>query len=235
MTKDKRTKCIIYTRFSDRPDSKTSESCESQLASCTKWCNDNDYEIMGSFSDKGVSGKTPIDEREGLGQAFLALKQGYALVVYHWDRLARDRKVHFAIEGFIIGRLGHMISVMNGASTENESPEDELMRVIMTGLSSYQRQIMALRTSQAMKNHQRNGRRMGSVHPYGWRHNPTDPKLMVKDKKEQENIERIIELRESPMGWRMIAKTLTEEGIKPRGKQWHYSTIKNIYTRAKEV
>ena len=210
-------KAVIYTRFSDRPDAKTSESCEYQRELCEKWCKEKGYEVVSCFEDKGISGKTTIQEREGLGKALSSLKQGYALVVYNWDRLARDRMVHVAIESFVIGK--------------KESPEDELVRSIMQSLSGYQRQINALRTKSAMLAYQKNGRRMGSVHPYGMRQNLTDPKLMIKDKKEQEGIKRIIELREGGLGWRLIAKTLTQEGIKPRGKQWHFSTIKNIYIR----
>ena len=224
-------KAIIYARFSDRPDAKLSESCEYQREYCETWCRANGYEIEAYFADKGVSGKTPVEKREGLGEAITTLRQGNALVVYNWDRLARDRMVHVVIESFVIGSGAHMVSVMNQATTDGESPEQEMMRGIIHSLSGYERKRNALRTSEAMLSHQSRGRRMSRMCPYGYMDDPLDPKLMVEHPEEQQAILRMIELREEGLGWRKVADALTAEHYRPRGEKWHHASLKKIVER----
>jgi len=238
----KSTKAVIYTRFSDRPNAATSESCEYQRELCEKWCNDNDHEVVGYFEDKAISGKTPIEDRPGLGQAICAMHRDYLLVVLNWDRIARDRMVHIAVEGFIIGIGGNMYSVMENATTQDESPESELLRGIKVLLSGYSRQIGAMRTSASMLSHQGRGRVMSAKLPYGFKFDPESPKrtnkhgvevptLMIENKTEQKILKRIMSLNDDKIGVRTIAKILTEEKHKPRGQVWYATSIGRIIER----
>jgi len=222
---------IIYARFSDRPDAKTSESCVYQREICEKYCKANELEVVGFYEDRAVSGKTPIEDRPGLSAAMESMQADYTLVVYNYDRLARDRIVHVAIESYVIGIGAHILSVMQKSTTKDETPEDELIRSIMQGLSSYQRKANAKRTSDAMLSHQKRGRIMSHRLPYGQKIDPADPKLMVPCEVEQEGLKLILELDASGEGTRAIARMLIDKGFKPRGEKWHATTIQRIINR----
>lgn len=225
-------KAVIYTRFSERPDAATSESCEYQEEFCRDWCENNGFTVIGAYRDEGISGATPIEKRPGLESALCTLKSGNALVVFHWDRLARDRLVHVAIDSFVNGMGGHMISASNGQSTRNESPEDELLRGIMQNLSGYQRKIIAMRTRTAMLSYQKNGRIMSKQLPYGFKVNKKDPKHMVKCPVEQDTLAIIRERHDAGWSNNRIAKALNTAGRKPRtAKEWSRNTIRKIVRR----
>lgn len=223
---------IIYTRFSDRPDSETSESCEYQKEFCQEWCDKNDYKVVGYFEDRAISGKANIKDRPGLSSALTELSEDVAIVVYHWDRLARDRMIHIAIEGYIIGRGGYMISASTNSSTKDESPEDELMRSILQTLSVYDRQMKAARTKNAMLSHQARGRIMSKQLPYGFKRDPDNAAMMIKDAVEQETLRLIMSLRNKGYGFKRIATALDDSARTPRNAdKWSANTIRRIVKR----
>ena len=55
-----------------------------------------------------------------------------------------------------------------------------------------------------------------------------NPKELVIDEIEQKIIVLIKTLRETGQSLQKIADVLTAQGYKPRGKNWHRQTIKNI-------
>jgi len=223
---------IIYTRFSDRPDSETSESCQYQREFCEKWCEDNEYSVAGYFEDRAISGKADIKDRPGLSMALTELGDGMAIVVYHWDRLARDKMVHVAIEGYVIGRGGYMISASTNSSTKDESPEDELMRTIFQSLSVYDRQMKAARTRHAMLSHQARGRIMSKHLPYGFKKDPDAKGMMIKCEVEQATLSMIIRMRNNGYGFKKIGTTLDNASRPPRtAKKWSAHTIRGILKR----
>jgi len=80
--------------------------------------------------------------------------------------------------------------------------------------------------------------------PYGWKQDPKNPKLMMRDIPEQQAIDRMMDLYEEGKSPGAIARILTDEGYKPRrhkktfkGKTvsvkgtWHRVTIYRIIRR----
>lgn len=225
-------KAIIYTRFSDRPDADTSESCDFQKDYCSKWCKDNDYDVQFCFEDRAISGTAPIDKRPGLRQALSCLEKDMVIVIYHWDRLARDRMVHVSIESYVIGRGGDIVSASTNSTTKDESPEDELTRTILQSLSAYDRQLRAIRTSNAMRSHQSRGRIMSKHLPYGFKVNPDESTQMIECAAEQKVLKAIETMRKEGSGYMKIAKELDKANIKPRNSEkWNKGVVRNIILR----
>src|SRR6266851_6623308 len=56
------------------------------------FCRRERLSLVQTFTDPGVPGSTPLEEREGLSAALAAVRAGdaEALVVARYDRLARD-------------------------------------------------------------------------------------------------------------------------------------------------
>ena len=67
-----------------------------------------------------------------------------------------------------------------------------MIRQVLASISEYERKIIGIRTSHAMRFHQKNGRRMGAACPYGWQDDAERPGLMVPSKSERELISAIL-------------------------------------------
>lgn len=80
---------VIYARFSSHRQNET--SLEAQILECEKFCERNNYNIVGVYEDEAVSAKT--DDREKFQQMILDSSKKFfeGIVVYQLDRFARNR------------------------------------------------------------------------------------------------------------------------------------------------
>lgn len=229
-------KVVSYARFSPRPNSADCDSVERQHYDIAEWAKAHNHEIMGTFSDKAVSGAD--DERPGLMDAIDACKRGYALVVRTMDRFSRDVRL---AEAFLLklAARGASLITLDGISTIDETPEQELMRCIFSAIAQYQRKANNRRTSRRMQQLQAEGRRMSKRAPYGMM--PGDDrevtlpsgttevhKTLVPCPQEQDNIITIRRLADQGMTSRAIAAHLNHAGIDCRGLPWNHVTVYRI-------
>lgn len=220
------TDVIIYTRFSPRPDSDTTESCETQEEQCRDYARNRQWLIRAVYEDRSHSG-SELD-RPGLWDAVESLRARWVLLVYRCDRLARDVYLDHLIRRRVTQRGARIYSVC-GEGTWTDSPEDELIRNVLSCLAEYQRKANAARTKAAMRRHQLSGRRMGSVCPYGWRDDPSNAARMLPNDEERETMAIIASLAEEGMHLRAIARELAILGRRSRsGALWHPQSIARI-------
>jgi DNA invertase Pin-like site-specific DNA recombinase len=158
------------------------------------------------------------------------LKRDYILIAYKLDRLARDVYLSECIRRAVI-KNGAKIEIVTGCENE-DTPENRLVIQILSAFAEYELKVNAARTKAAMLRHQKNGRRMSNLTPYGWTRNPTNPALMIEDETEQRIIAMIIKLKESKLSLRKIADELEKQNIDCRGGKWYHTTIINILRRA---
>lgn len=78
-----------------------------------------------------------------------------------------------------------------------------------------------------------NDRRMSRRCPYGWKPDPENPRLMVKEEQEQAITSRIVALRQAGQSLRAIRAALGAEGLGFRHRgTWHRTTIQKVLRRA---
>lgn len=218
---------IIYARFSPRPGAAESESCERQEAACRDYCGRRGYEVAGYYDDRAVSGDDA--DRPGLWQAIGELRRGMVLVVRWRNRLAREVYLSEVIRRSVAA-AGATIEAVE--ESNGESPQDHLIRQILAAFSEYERKIIGLRTKYAMLRHQKAGRRMGLIPPYGWDVDPDDRKLLIQNHTEQGVIELMRTMRTSGQSYRAIARELDRLGIAPKSaKKWGAKAVFNIVNR----
>ena len=116
-------------------------------------------------------------------------------------------------------------------STEGTTPEDRLVRSIMQAFDEFQRKVMAIRTSQAMRAHHANGRKISSQTPYGYAVDPDDPKRIVPLEPEQRAVTRILALHSDGYSYRAIARAMDVERMPCRGKSWNHQQVTSILKR----
>jgi site-specific DNA recombinase len=204
---------VIYTRFSPRPNAATSESCEAQEDQCKQYARANMIAIKGIFQDKAMSGCE--EDRPGLWEAVASLKSHNILLVYRLDRLARSVYLSHMIEQEVKNKKARIVS-SSGEGTWNDGPEDQLIRNILHALAEYQRKVIGSRVKAAMLRHQKNGKRMSDIPPYGMDIDPENPKMLIINEKESSVIAIVRELHARGTSYRGIARWLNAQGYRNR-------------------
>lgn len=206
-------KAVIYLRYSPRRNAANCESCETQLEFCEAWCKFKQLEVIGVFRDEGVSGKTT--KRPGLDQALKLVKAEKAtLVVHSLSRLARNTRAFLELVDDLKKAKADFKAVKDGIDTSG--PFGRVMLTIRAAFDQLEREQISERTSEAMHRHQRTGRRMSKLPPYGTQIDPADPARLIPNKMELGMIERAKVLRTQEFTLKAIADTLEAEGFKPR-------------------
>jgi DNA invertase Pin-like site-specific DNA recombinase len=253
---------VIYCRYSPRPGSDDS-SLESQFTVCRQYCFNRALLILkapdGSpfYSDEAASGKT-VDGRFGFQAALArAIKDQAVLVVYQLSRAFRSgRDAHNTLYDLQTNGAT-FAAVADGLAAD--TPTGKLVFSLLATVAEMERSIISQRTSDAMKTHQTNGRKMNNNPPYGYKIN-TDgrqhpcracrnladdkrarcvacggdgmlPAELVEDPDEQTALALMIELSRSRVKPVAIAKALAKAGYKPRGEKWYTNTVSRILER----
>lgn len=223
---------VIYARYSPRPGSRHSDSCEKQITTAKEYCARKNYTIQKAFKDENVSGKSA--ERPGIWDAVNSLKFEWVLVARDSSRIARDVYLYETIKKSVEAN-GADIELVEGI--QGDSHEDRLIRRIITAFNQYQADVIAARTSIAMKRKMYcDWQMISSNPPYGYKQDPNDPKHFIEDPEEQETIALIQGLAEQEgMKMRWIARKLDAMGREPRGGgEWNHSTVIKILERMEE-
>ena len=222
------TDAVIYTRFSPRRNAEESESCTMQENTCRRYAEAKGYNVIEAFNDEDVSGKDAF--REKLWEAIEMLKRGSVLIVYKRDRLARDLYLSEQINRSVSAQ-GARIEAVSG-DVAGSGPEQDLIRQVLASISEYERKLIAMRTSWAMKQHQKNGKRMGRYAPYGWKIDPNDETRIVEEPTEQKVVKIVKALHEKGISIYKITNALNEKmPEKARHEKWNAKLIGKIIER----
>lgn len=223
-------RAIIYTRFSPRRNAEDCESCEVQAAQCRQFAARAGWEVVGAFEDRDASGSDA--DRPGLAAAVGALSRGDILLVYKRDRLARDVLIAELTRRRVAAVGARIVAVSGDIDGDANDPTVIFVRQIMDAVAELERKQIAARTRDAMRQHQRNGRRMGRYAPYGWKLDPVDPSTLVPEPTERQAIDRIREMAEHGMTVAAICRVMDEDmPDAARGGNWNRRTVGKILSR----
>jgi len=170
--------------------------------------------VIGVFYDKNKSGVKAAN-RPGLQLALhKTIKNQAILVVHSLSRLAWNTKETIKI----IERLEHAKADLCSFSEKIDTTKDhsQYFYKMVALFVKLERELVSERTSEAMLRHQRAGKRMSFLPPYGMMKDSEDPTKLIINVDEQRAIKRMIELCKAGLAFRAIARQLAEEGIKPR-------------------
>lgn len=220
--------CVIYTRFSPRPDAKDSRSCEWQAAECEQYAYKHRWHVVAVLNDPDRSGADCY--RETLWAAIKRLKKGETLLVWKWDRLARDLLLSLQIERAVEKR-GATVTAIEGDIPGN-SPHAAFTRQIMMAVAELERKMISERTRAAMRAHQRAGRRMSSKLPYGYMVDPADPHRVIENPAEMPTLNEIWERHKKGESNNSIAHAL--DPTKSRKGRWHTEVVRHIIMRLED-
>lgn len=215
---------IIYLRVSTTAQATDGVSLEAQEAKARAWCELNDYQVSGVFTDAGISGKS-TDNREGLQNALDSVSKGDALIVYSLSRLARSTKDTIEISEQLQAKGVDLVSLSEKIDTTTAA--GKMVFRMLAVLSEFERDQTVERVTAALDHKKSKGERVGSI-PHGF-NVALDGVKLIKDKAEQAMIALVKELRLQGLSLRKIASALLEKGFKNRvGNAFNAQSIKNI-------
>ncbi len=227
---------VCYSRFSDRPNAAQSESNEKQAAYCGDYCKLHEFDIIGEFGDRAMSGKR-ADNRPELEKALeLVCRRKAVLVVYSLSRLARSLKDAILIAERLDQAGAGLASLKEHFDTT--SPAGRMIYHFFAAVNQFQREVTADQTSDAMLYLQSNGHRMSGPPPYGYAveervvetdKGPLTKGFLIEAPEELVVIEDVIRLHKSGSTYVQIAEKLA--GAPNRTRPFTVSTVRNILDR----
>lgn len=224
---------IIYGRYSPRrgkPNGSDPDSIDYQFARCRDYCAAQEYRVAGEFADREKSGGSTAG-RPDLEMAILQACQRQAvLVVYKLDRLARN--LRDALD--IIDRLqscGADLALLD-QRIDTSTATGRLFFSIVGAFAEFEREVIRQRTRESLREYQAQGRLIGRIPPYGYKIDPEDETRVVECRHEQAVVQQILDLHHADESANAIARTLNQEGIRPRtAPKWTRQVVGKIIKR----
>ena len=185
-------------------------------------------EMDAVFFDKGISGDANISKREALIEAIDELKKGDTLYIYSFSRVARDSFLQLWIEREVKNRKANLISATEEEYC-GETPEKRMIRVILSAVNEYEKEVIGIRTKSARKTMRNNMKYCGGKREYGWK---VVGAGLVAVPHEQEVISNVISWKDSGMTIQAITDRLNKENtLSSTGVSWHYQSVRNLVKR----
>ena len=203
-------KAIIYTRVSLEKQAENGISLEAQLSQCEKYTDLQDWEVVGTFKDEGISGKTT--NRDGLQEALKAVKKNKGvLVIYSLSRLSRSVLDTLNLVEELQNSKADLASVSENIDTAGPCGRFQLN--VMSAMNQLEREQTSQRTKMAMAHLKATGKRFSRHAPYGFSY--VEGK-MVENKDEQEVIRYVKELREKGNKQKQVLIKMELKGMRNR-------------------
>ncbi len=217
-------KAVIYIRVSTEGQAVEGISLDAQQAKLEAWSVANEYEIISTHIDAGVSG-CRADNRNELQKAIaLACKEKAALVVYSLSRLARSTKDAIEIAEKLDRHGADLVSISE--KLDSSCAAGKMIYRMIAVLAEFESDQISERTSLALQYKKSKNERTGAI-PYG-KQLHSDGIHLIENETEQRAIRLVRKLRNSGLSIRKIAARLNSEGVAARGRQWHPTTITRI-------
>jgi len=231
---------VIYCRVSTEHQVVDGVSLAAQEADIRSYCGRRGLTVAAVIIDAGVSGKIPIEDRPGGAELAATLRRrkdpvGH-VVAMKLDRLFRNlADCSATTEQWDKGGVALHLVDLGGQTVDTSTAIGRFFLDIMASVAVLERGMISERIKTAMKHKRSTGRRTSLHAPFGYSI-AADGDTLESVASEQATIARARELR-YVCGYsiRKVAKKLTEEGHRPRGKAWHATTVVRIMKRIEEL
>lgn len=175
-------RAVIYARLS-RKDQRDGDTIEGQIEQCQKLADDNEYEVVQTFIDDGVSGNTLLEVRPGLSEAYkLAQDGGFdRLLMRGVQRFSRTVSKLSVLMATQFEMTGVQLHTVRQGLIDLDNIGELIKFTVDEHASSEYLQTVKKNTSEGRYRRAREGKKMiGRSVAYGYervRHHADDPKL----------------------------------------------------------
>ena len=181
------------------------------------------------YFDNNVSGDADLSKRKALIELLASLKKNDEIYIYSFSRMARSTFLMLFIEKEIEVKGAKLISVKEEEAS-GITAEAKLMRVLLSAVAEYEKELIRARVSSSRKVMRKNGRYLGGKRPFGYK---VSGKELIEVASEQTIIKHMISLKNEGVTTQAITDTLNTDGIlSATGNTWHYMSVRKIVKRA---
>jgi DNA invertase Pin-like site-specific DNA recombinase len=223
------TKAIGYIRVSTRRQAEEGLSLDNQTQAIERYCALKGLEIAHIAVDPAVKGPRPLASRPAGAELVsrLGASEAGSVVALRLDRLFRGTLdcLQTAQEWTKQGISLHLID-LGGQAIDTSGAMGRLFLAFMAAFAELEHERISERSQETHDYLRREGKRQGRFAPYGYRFGPDDE--LVPHMREQDAIARIVKLKRERFSLDNIIRQLEDDGIEPRGKAWHRTTIVRI-------
>ena len=215
---------VILARYSC--EKQTELSIEGQLDVCYKYAKENDYNIIGEYIDRAESGRT--DDREQFQNMMrdAALGTFEAVIVYKFDRFARN-KVESVVNKNRLMKLG--VKVISATQLIPDAPEGVIFESIIEAYDEYYSLELAQKILRSFRLKRMDGCSVGGKRTYGY--DVSQDRKYVINEKEAEVIRLVFKKYLDGLTLSQIGHYLKEECI----AELNYSQLANIIENTKYI
>lgn len=193
-------RCVLYARLSVTKEE--SVSIARQLQSCRRYAEARGWEIVGEFTDDGVSATANRPEERRGWKSLLAARDFDAVIIWKVDRLARRVLDFLHADETLQKRGAGLVAVED--PIDMTSPQGRAFAVMLAVFGEMEAEAIRARVRAARAQILKDGRWPGGGIPYGYQSvsNPNGPgRVLVRDE------ERILWLSNA------VAKALRGETV----------------------
>lgn len=197
-----------YVRVSTTSQVEDGHSLRAQRHAISQWAQQNGTQVDRWYADEGVSSRRA---RPALSRAVYQARRGDAIVVARLDRMVRSvMELCHHLE--TAQQAGWRLVILDQPSLDVTTPAGRMTVQVLASVAEYERQLIAARTREGLREAARQGRRP-----------------MVSD----EAWAAAQRMREEGCGYRRIAQGLEEQGYRtPSGAtEWPLSTVRRLVHR----
>ncbi len=182
------------------------------------------------YSDPGVSGAVPLNERPGGARLAAALEPGVLVVASKLDRVFRSASDALqTVDSW--KRCGvDLVLVDLGAEPVSANGSSKLFFGILASVAEFEKSRIAERMNEGRAGKRARGGHIGGSVPYGYRKVGEGRGAMLEpDEAEQAIVASIKNLRASGCAYREMIELLTARGVMLRsGKPWTNSQLHRV-------
>ena len=199
---------VLYTRVSTLEQAREGISLDAQMDSLDQWSRVHGYEVLGQYSDEGLSGKR-ADNRPQLQDALTqACDTGAALAVYSLSRLARSTKDAIQIADRLNKANADLVSLSEQLDTTTAS--GKMLFRMLAVFAEFERDLISERTKTALALKRQRGEKLGGRVPFGY---AVSNGKLVPVANQQEAIALGLQWAEEGMSFRGIGREWQASGF----------------------
>jgi site-specific DNA recombinase len=203
---------IGYIRVSTSQQVRDGISLEAQKHKIRQWCEYKGYDLVGVFSDEGISGGS-MKKRSELNHALTVIRKDMAFVIYSITRLSRRLRDLLYISDFLNDRGADLVSLSEEIDTT--TPAGRAMFHVMGVFSELERESTSERTRVVKQLKKSKSEYNGGHVPYGFSLS-SDRKILLPNEAEQKVVMMARELRTRAYTLAQICDILKDAYFKSR-------------------
>lgn len=206
---------VIYARYSEGPN-QTEQSIEGQVADCMAYAERVGIDIVETYIDRHISGKSIAGRDEFQRMIYDAERGAFeCVIVWKIDRFGRNRQ-DIAINRMKLKKAG--VKLLYAEESVPEGPEGIILESVLEGLAEYYSADLSQKVKRGIRESAKKGKYCGASVPIGYK--TDNERHVIVDEREAAAVREAFDMHIAGATTKEIIEMFTERGVvTKRGKK----------------